>query len=372
MDVGHLMPESDSAIGLDAEGLRARVVVTRHRNGTDRGVGEVLGGWRYEVFVTNLPDGSWPAPEVVTCYYGRVGQENRFAQEDRELELDRIFSYSLPGQHLVNLFGLFWWNLQTVEGWRQLDTDPAAPQEPTRTPRSPEVLDTDKIEGTPSELMLELDKIDWADALAGRDGWAWEPALGLQCPAGHATPLKRVYSRNNGWCAIFRARRGQCGSCPLRPKCTSSSRADFRKEFHVPMPGRLVPTIKALRKRRTPSVGFSPADTVSTPSPVLWEPPHLEVPGPLRIGGPILVPTVLRRTFRKTCQKIGFHVRVDSPPIPPCPPHLALTAAERQHRRKTWGERHRWNALDDDATVHIERYLPAGLEMPETGTSRAA
>jgi hypothetical protein len=372
MDVGYLMPESDCAIGLSADGRRTRVVVTRHRNEADRGIGEVLGGWRYEVFVTNLPDGLWPAPEVVACYYGRVGQENRFAQLNRELELDRIFSYSLAGQRLVTLFGLFWWNLQTVKGWQQLNTDPDASQKPPKTPRRPEVLNTDEKEGAPSELLIELDKIDWVDALSLRHGWAWEPALGLRCPAGHATPLKRVYASNNGWRAIFRARRGQCGSCPVRSTCTSSSRADFRKEFHVPVPGHLVPTIKALKKRRSPSIGFSPADTASAPSLVPWEPPESINPGPYETAGPILIPTVLRHSFRTTSRQIAFRVRVDSPTNWQLPPHLALTAAKRQHRRKTWEEREKWNALDDGATVVIERYVRRRSEIPFIRGSRAA
>ena len=71
-----------------------------------------------------MPADAWPAPEVVTAYYGRNSEENRFAQEDRELGLDRLISYRLPGQELATLVGLSVWNLGVVQGF-ELDRPPA-------------------------------------------------------------------------------------------------------------------------------------------------------------------------------------------------------------------------------------------------------
>ena len=62
------------------------------------GAGVLIDGWQYELYVTDLDADAWPAPDLVTNYYGRIGEENRFGQEDRELGLDRIFSYHVPGQ----------------------------------------------------------------------------------------------------------------------------------------------------------------------------------------------------------------------------------------------------------------------------------
>lgn len=371
LDVGFLMSESQAKTEPNADVLRTRVVVTRHRNNVDRGVGEVIGGWRYEVFVTNLPDGAWPAAEVVNCYYGRVGQENRFGQEDRELELDRIFSYSLPGQRLVNLFGLFWWNLETVKGWLQVCTDPETTKRPPKILRQPQILDEHQEE-TPSDLMLELDKIDWVAALSHVDNWSWEPLLGLHCPAGHATPLKRILFQGERSHAIFRARRKQCGSCSFRPVCTKSVRANFRKELHIPVPLHLAPIIAALKKQRSPSVGFSPTSVKSTTRSVRWQPPQPRAAGQYDIAGPILVPTVLRRSFRKTCQQFEYHVSVDASPSQGRPPHLVLTPAQRQHRRKTWQERHNWNALNAQTTVKIEIHIPRHLKTRTSTNSLAA
>ena len=100
--------------------VKSRLVVSRFRTDKRKGTGVVIDGWQYELFATDLPESRWPAAELVMMYYGRCGQENRFYQEDRELGLDRIFSYHLPGQELVNLIGLFVWNLRICRGMELL------------------------------------------------------------------------------------------------------------------------------------------------------------------------------------------------------------------------------------------------------------
>ena len=98
--------------------IAVRVVVSRYPSRTEkgRGAGVVVDGWQYELYGTDLSSEAWPEAEIVSGYYGRTGQENRFHQEDRELGLDRIFSYHLPGQQLATLVGLFVWNFQICRG----------------------------------------------------------------------------------------------------------------------------------------------------------------------------------------------------------------------------------------------------------------
>lgn len=103
--------------GKPYESIQTRVIVSRaSAEQARRGAGVVIDGWRYELFATSLPAANWPAAEAVAAYYGRVGQENRFAQEDRELGLDRIFNYELGGQMLANAVGLFVWNFRLSRG----------------------------------------------------------------------------------------------------------------------------------------------------------------------------------------------------------------------------------------------------------------
>jgi hypothetical protein len=122
------------------EPIETRVVIARSAlegDGDKRGTGIAKDGWWYELFATDLPVAPWPAAEVVSFYYGRSGQENRFHQEDRELGLDRIFSCHLPGQHLASLVGLFIWNLRIARGAELQGPLPdKLPQQPPRVPVS--------------------------------------------------------------------------------------------------------------------------------------------------------------------------------------------------------------------------------------------
>ncbi len=110
-------PNSLQADGTVFEPIETRVVVSRFPRAEDgRGAGVILDGWQYELYGTDLSPTAWSEIEIVAGYYGRTGQENRFFQEDRELGLDRIFSYHLPGQQLATLIGLFVWNFFICRG----------------------------------------------------------------------------------------------------------------------------------------------------------------------------------------------------------------------------------------------------------------
>ncbi len=121
-DLGQVQLEpAPGTVGLNGrvyDAVEVRVIVSRFPSRTDsgRGAGVVIDGWQYELYGTDLSAMGWPEAEIVAGYYGRSGQENRFHQEDRELGLDRIFSYHLPGQQLATLVGLFVWNFQICRG----------------------------------------------------------------------------------------------------------------------------------------------------------------------------------------------------------------------------------------------------------------
>jgi hypothetical protein len=97
--------------------VAVRVVVSRYPRTTEAEHGRVIDGWQYELFVVDVNADALPAPDVVATYFGRASEENRFAQEDREVGLDRIFSYHLPGQELAVVAGLWVWNLRLVRGF---------------------------------------------------------------------------------------------------------------------------------------------------------------------------------------------------------------------------------------------------------------
>jgi hypothetical protein len=129
---------SDSTVGDDGSAyspVRSRMVVSRfqaRQPGKKRGAGKLIDGWQYELYVTDLPSNAWPAQDVVTTYYGRCGQENRFYQENQEIGLDHIFSYDVAGQLLANLVGLFLWNLRVCCGFELANVPAEVPAQPPR------------------------------------------------------------------------------------------------------------------------------------------------------------------------------------------------------------------------------------------------
>lgn len=93
-------------------------------------------GFVVELFATTLDPQRWPAPDVIELVGGRSSIENRFLQEDREFDLDRTFSQNPAGQELVRGIGLFLWNEQVCEGWRQ-KPPPIVSRRQQRRPPSP-------------------------------------------------------------------------------------------------------------------------------------------------------------------------------------------------------------------------------------------
>jgi len=126
--------DTRKADGTQYEPVDVRVVVSRFPQTGKATHGRVIDGWQYEMFVVDPGADAFPAPEAVAMFFGRAGQENRFAQEDREAGLDRIFSYYLPGQEFATSIGLWVWNLRVVRGFEL--APPPAPPRPVLIARS--------------------------------------------------------------------------------------------------------------------------------------------------------------------------------------------------------------------------------------------
>ncbi len=150
-----LLQPSKNTMTDDGEKLdpvRVRMVVSRFAAVDKSGAGVVINGWQYELYATGLSASAWPAPETVELYYGRCGQENRFAQEDRELGLDRTFSYHLPGQELAAVIALFLWNWRTTVGFADNPPPERAPTCKARCAIVAEPLRSLEHDETASEL----------------------------------------------------------------------------------------------------------------------------------------------------------------------------------------------------------------------------
>jgi hypothetical protein len=152
--------------------------------------GATLDGWQVELFAVDLPADTWPAPEAIALYFARAAQENRFAQEDREVGLDRIISYHLPGQELAALVGLSLWNLRLARGF-ELDPPPVA--RPVTRLRQPKVDDRVPECWPRDPVVIEtLNQLEFPVLLARRPEWTFDPLTGeLRCPQGRPLSLPR-------------------------------------------------------------------------------------------------------------------------------------------------------------------------------------
>lgn len=278
--------------------IGVRVVVSRFPSRTEkgRGAGVVIDAWQYELYGTDLTPEAWPEADLVAGYYGRTGQENRFHQEDRELGLDRIFSYHLPGQQLATLVGLFVWNFQICRGMEltrppeelmdqpsvvvspaservvlpeaqgvqpvsddqasqssvtESDVSSASPPLETRghapngtvgdgpagNPVTPLKSASDHA-GKRADVIEALDALDWGPILEGHPGWRWSGQQGgLHCPGRTVLPLARIEHMNDGRTrARFQAPSGACGSCDRRDDCVQSKDPHYRKDVRLSVP----------------------------------------------------------------------------------------------------------------------------------------
>jgi hypothetical protein len=295
----HAGPKTRDANGEGFEPVRSRIVLSRFRVIEETSsVGHFVDGWQYELFATNLDAGAWPAPELVAQYFGRAAQENRFAQEDRELGLDHVFSYNLPGQELACLFGLMVGNLHLTRGFAQhtpptempapvprvavetmrvadaaplatasgeaVSVEPDTVEMPTdaspetiapsanppaaaladmtlpATAASPAATTAAVAALTVDEVRDLFDGLDWGSLLK-RLGSAWQRAPSgdaLICSEGailHAS--KVIPSRHAGGLPSLRMLGSApvCGQCPQRLPCAQTESPHFAKKVSVPL-----------------------------------------------------------------------------------------------------------------------------------------
>ena len=347
------------------EPIEVRVVASRFPKAGRANHGRIVDGWQVELFAVDVSAAAWPAPEAITAYFGRNGEENRFAQEDRELGLDRIISYHLPGQELATLVGLALWNLKVVQGF-ELQRPPAV--RPVQPPRHPRVDDR-AHEHWPRDPVLcrLLGELDWPAMLARRPGWQWNAGRGeLICEDGRSLTLTTVRPREHAPgrtnIILLRPVRG-CEDCSPRPRCLRSERPEASKHVEIPIP---TPIAEKLRDRLA---------RVRKPSSPPTIEPIRDDPGPSAVLDTLFLPAAARHVFEEVFHRATLRVHVDVPPQNRQRPRLvALDVADRQRRRKTWAQNVQRNELPRDARVKVEVAGSRSLRtmLGETAPTKAA
>lgn len=367
----------------DDQALRSRLVVSRFpaaKDGKRHGSGVEIGDCHYEVFATDLPKPSWSAPESVTLYYGRCGQENSFAQSSKELQLGKVHSMTIAGQRMMTVIGMWVANLRRVMAVQhQGDLGPApdqqprpaeadlaqAPSEPVvQPPVPPEEMEPAVL--TPvaaDELMTEL----VVDSQAVQDDAAGpidihviqaetatvtpvvaEPPVHLAdeqevevapvrrriapeilaqvagtltCRAGVLIPLTNIRPVNGTYTyATYRSPAGVCGQCTQFKGCTHGVYPSYRREFGVRIPGWALEFRHEILQHYRQLL--MPAAKLAVPAAPIH--PAAPVPSPLPTPPPPVAPPAVAspprlRTKTKTKTKTK-----DQAPAKPQGPRLIL------------------------------------------------
>jgi hypothetical protein len=379
-----------------------------------------VGDEQVEMFATNLDEGAMPAPAVCGCYQRRSTLENRFAQEDREFGLGRIFCYDIPGQELLTAIGLMLWNLQIIEALAARPIPPEANVPPTAlclepsalvplfsTPKEsvpptgvaqvppdgapevgPNVEAVIPAEPPPSlserteALEVCCDRADWSSLATGWTRLRGE--LALQCPAGKRVPLSHVdireaprgAHRSTEQRIVYRTPARTCVECPLWSSCHRRPDDTPQKGVNRAIPPDVARTARdhlhALRLA-TPRQAQSPAQPPRPPSarwrPQPWAIEHQHVAvGPYTVAHPRFLPREARRAYLAEIDRARFKVELrynDAPEATRPHPFVRPPGTSAMPARQTWTQRQQRYALRPGVEVTIE------IRLPPAGTKAA-
>lgn len=388
------------------EKRRFRVVVSRYpapkQEETKRG--RLIDGVCYELYVTDLDDGAWPAPELVELYYGRCGfQESRFNQENRELKLDRIWAYHLPGQLLATLVGAVVWNLRIVAGFeanRPASEAPAVERaglvedkrtipalsvgaetslppeiEPPSTER--ELSPAERVvesrqerserQKRASAQMLRIAPRLFVGSRLERTGWTLTThPLGLICARGepfrflgaYALPEARSIAR------FVAVKQGTCTGCPLARGCRREKRG---KDDYTPA----LTLTQADTARLDAAKSRQPRTIKGPPMPVVLA--IRRSAGLYRAMAPSFLPAESRKITTRGLEAVSVDVIHDQTACAPGAAHqlIASTVRHRRHGRCTHQENLGRYALPSSASVTIRIHSLPRHREPLAGVRRA-
>lgn len=406
--------ETVQADGTPYPAQRVRIVVTRMARDGAAGRGVKVGDEQVEMFATNLDEGAMPAPAVCECYQRRSALENRFAQEDREFGLGRIFCYDIPGQELMTAIGLMLWNLQITEALaaQPIPAEANVPQTPLclvptllvplfSTPEegvplsgdpevspdgAPEVTSVVEAVG-PAEPALSLtertealevccDRADWSSLATGWTRLRGE--LALQCPMGKRLSLSYVdiratprgAHRSSEQRLVYRSRARTCVECPFWSSCHRRPDDTPQKAVNRTIPpdvARLAAEQLHALRESTPRPPLTPPTTTPRRPSARWRPQpwcierqHVAV-GPYAVQHPRFLPREARRAYLAGVDRARFKVELrqaDSLPSVRLHPFVQPPGTSAMPARQTWTQRQQRYALRAGVEVSIEIRLP--------------
>lgn len=359
------------------EPVEVRVVVSRYESAGERKQGERghrIGDGVYEMFGSvGLDPEAWPAAEVVGGYYRRCGQENRFAQADRELGTDAACSFEAGGHLLALLCALFVWNVRIAEGVRRSPPLPV----PIQAPRAPTVVlaPAELRGGAPqAETQVGPEPVEWtsappvpgpAEATSGRpasralDADALADVLVEACfdevlrrrrPGAAWDPTHPDVLALDGLRYLLvtaDAKGGKRGELRFAAKLETGERRQLGISVDASIAARVHTLFVLARGGRVRRANVEPSAAAKVRErprihPERWlAPPMMEKSGPSRVEWSLFLPAEARRRAIAAAHAHALHICADLPPAP-CARAHALVGAVRpalHTARQTWAQR---------------------------------
>jgi len=410
IDVGSytLSPDSD-AYNAESGPIKVRVVVSRFARYTEPDHGIVRDGFQWELFATSLSTDAWPPEHVVGLYFGRSAMENRFAQEDREIGIDRTFSYHPPGQEWMSGIGLFLWNLMVGRGAAEV---PMPPRPPPQTPRetapdggastagggssgSSQTIGGTSVKpiqaitaSTRDAAALSYEKVQdelWQIAKMALTRYPLPPRWVrddrhrvVKCPKNkvfrifntEVVPAPRAGNGREAHRLRFRNQSGDCAACPPRKECSPKlSPKAFRQVTRTITASEFERVRSLLTTQRGLAMLVDPTQPPPQESaPAAARPSSKTVHptmGPWIPCTPLFSPAASRQRLRELV--LGIQVEIEVLPFRARKVKknrlLYESEAARRHQRLSWAQREARRGFFGVATLHVRRCggIPPGM-----------
>lgn len=337
-------------------------------------VGKGEGKYLYEVFLTSLPPSGFTAADVLSLYNGRGGFEQTLSEEDQECDCDRWCSWHPEGQSFWQILSQWVWNWRTRIGWQQqvnqevrqtlwsskLESLPS-PQASSPSPSLAEQNDASTGQSHAVQYAPMQVAPGWAKSrhkYGGEDFKVIDDET-LQCPAGEIMHRQEIrYNRQGDMQMLFGLKPSICQACSVKMHCLAEESKATR--------GRRV----SVTRRRLPP----PLAIAEQPEIVVLE-RHSEV---ITIGiEPIIwfdIPaTQLRRELQnhlRQHQAIIRYLESDKILNSMEPSKLStkrlLTRNQRAHRRLSWSERTKRNAIVQKSAMWQVQLFGVSLKLIDT------
>lgn len=341
------------------EPMRLVVVRMERFDKRKRAVGKCQGKYIHELFLTSLPVEQFTATDVLNLYNGRGGFEQVLSEEDREQDGDRWCSWQAQGQSFWQILNQWVWNWRIRAGAaqspqlcaRQTEWSPALPEnQSAMTAASVETVQPalpvthQRDSSTPRYGEMTVAK-GWGKSrhkYGGKDFKVIEDQF-IECPEGHRMGRREIrYTRRGDMQMLFSVNPRICASCPVKHHCLSDDSKGTNGRRISVMRAKLPPIPTVALEPEITVIAQAPIQTVQGTQALIWT----DIPA-----------TQLRREIRQHLRR--HQTQIEQKPsnlqrIQFAPVHL--TRSQRAHRRLSWAERLKRNAISSQ-TVQVSVQL---------------